>query len=280
MPKGTKTARNAIGLAYNPIAITPDDIAANLNEFDFLTLGTAGDVEITPLGRDTDVPGDKEIIPAQAGYFPVPLVKVWAANTTATGIVGYRREKSIRLGIEVGGFRERPLNQPAPTLSQNDCFIPIGDSSDETVIQVYDSNQDIIYAWTAGVNNLGPNQTISFKTQNAGVPIEGRMYIYANGGTFSTFASSSYNGRQRIWLPRLADNDKKGGYIEFWYNDVAWTAGFNGQSRLEIAKNGSVYLYAASTNIGDDTKLVMRWDGVAGQAGGGAAIADTERYII
>jgi len=91
MPKGTREAINAMGLCLNPTSITPDDIAANLNEHDIISVGVAGDLEVTPLGGDTDVAGDKQVIPVQAGFNPIPVIKIWNNSTTATGIFGYEQ---------------------------------------------------------------------------------------------------------------------------------------------------------------------------------------------
>jgi len=84
-----RTIINAKGLAIAPVAITPDDTAANLNDYDLLWIGGAGNIVITPWPEDPEatVP-TKLTIAVPAGAFPTPVTKVWATNTTATGIYG------------------------------------------------------------------------------------------------------------------------------------------------------------------------------------------------
>jgi len=81
-----KTIWNAAGLAINPVAITPNNTATNLNEHDILYVGGDGNLEITPMGAAIST---KIVFTGVAkGFFPIPVLKVWATLTTATGIIG------------------------------------------------------------------------------------------------------------------------------------------------------------------------------------------------
>ena len=56
------------------------------------------------------------------------------------------------------------------------------------------------------------------------------------------FASSSYNGLQRSWFAKYDNNDKLGGYIDFYYNYQAWyNAFYNNGDDIIITLDGSVY---------------------------------------
>lgn len=80
-----KTNWNVRGLAINPVDVTPSD--DDLNEFELLYIGVAGDLVFTPYGQS-----DAEVrtLTVDVGWFPVPVTKVWEA-TTADEIVGWQQ---------------------------------------------------------------------------------------------------------------------------------------------------------------------------------------------
>jgi len=175
-----------------------------------------------------------------------------------------------------------PLSTPDPDFYQDDVFIPIGDTIDETVVRINDLGPNNFFRWEANATGVGTGFKLLADSKSVDPPTKGRITFYANGGAFSQFATSTYDGLQRIYLPGLEDNDGRGGYFEYYYDSAVWTAAFNNEEAVDIARNGSVYLYGGfeTSWIGDKTKLVMRWDGTAGAAGGGSSIEDTPRIIF
>jgi len=179
------------------------------------------------------------------------------------------------------------LTTPDPDLEQDDCFIPF-------ICKVSENNYDLFITTQSGDTDNGK---LNYKIEGSDVePItlvglfktiigqgeEGSVFdgifLYKRAPGNQTYAPAIYNGLQRLWLPGTINDDKLGGYIEFYYHQEAFEANeededFNG---FEISQNGSVY---ESEGIGDDTKLIVRWDGTVGQMGGGSLISDTIRIV-
>jgi hypothetical protein len=85
----TRLKRKITGLLLDPAVITPDDTAANLNEYDVFHIATAGAVVVDKWPRDPDLIGNAVTLTLTAGYHPIPITKIWSTGTTATGISGY-----------------------------------------------------------------------------------------------------------------------------------------------------------------------------------------------
>lgn len=85
------------------------------------------------------------------------------------------------------------------------------------------------------------------------------------------FASSSFDGLRRIYLPKSIANDQAGGYFDYYYSRAAWLYAFvNTASSIVFDIEGSVY----KGSISADT-LVVTYEGFKGPAGGGSTI-----YVI
>jgi len=101
----------------------------------------------------------------------------------------------------------------------------------------------------------------------------GDISIHPQAGLWNDFLPSLYNGVLRFYLPKVTSGDYLGGFIDIYYIEDAMRYAFEGTAySMYLAQNGSIYL---ENNIGDPTKLVVRWDGVRGYAGGGQGILDT-----
>ncbi len=91
--------------------------------------------------------------------------------------------------------------------------------------------------------------------------------IFQAPGNWDDFSGSGDNGLQRFFLPKNANGDQLGGYLDYYYHDTYWTTAFNGNSTAVVfSKNGSVYKGSISSD-----NLVVRYDGVQGYAGGGSS---------
>lgn len=94
----------------------------------------------------------------------------------------------------------------------------------------------------------------------------GACRLQTSGGNWAAFDG---DGLYRITF-------EAGGYLEFYIKQSEFVTAFQGNSDdIYIAQNGSIY---KGNNVGTDASLVIRWDGVAGAAGGGSAI-DTIRTL-
>jgi len=165
------------------------------------------------------------------------------------------------------------LNSPNSALSQDSCFLPMAESGGDDA-KIRTSTASYLWAFQASDTTVGPDKTI--------------ITDAATGNNFTALrfetnfvnliAANTYDGLQRIYFPLYEAHDRQGGYVEFYYLNSAFNAAFvvGGEYIAEFAQNGSVYI---GGGVGDDTKLVVRWDGTAGQAGGGGAISDTNRII-
>ncbi len=79
-----KASQRRIEPVENAFAITPSDVANLTQVTRGISTADAAIIDITTAG------GQRIEITVAAGVIhPLAIVKVWAANTTATGIVGY-----------------------------------------------------------------------------------------------------------------------------------------------------------------------------------------------
>jgi len=109
----------------------------------------------------------------------------------------------------------------------------------------------------------------------------GSVYFDPAAVAWSSFLDgTTYNGMQSITLSKSVDNDKLGGSFNFYYHESAWRYAFETTTNhVYIAQNGSVY---EGNNVGDNDYLVVRWDGVVGNAGilGGNSVVDIPKYSV
>ena len=72
-------------IARHAYAITPSDSALLSPPADALLVGVAGNVKVTTIG------GETVTLPMVAGYNPIGVSKVFATDTTASGIFGLKK---------------------------------------------------------------------------------------------------------------------------------------------------------------------------------------------
>lgn len=159
------------------------------------------------------------------------------------------------------------LTVPSGAYSQDSNFVPMIDDVGGILKYVGTHNWD--------ANLIGTGRT--YNTASAGaVGLLKFVPIFGAGGSWTTFASGSFDGTQRLYFPKSANHDKAGGYHDFYFKNAAMVYAFSGNGNSAfLPQNGSVYNSATLISA----NLVVRWDGVTGQAGGGSLISDTPRPI-
>ena len=153
------------------------------------------------------------------------------------------------------------LTSPDDTYDTGSEFVPCDTLSTATYILIGD------YSWTTA----GAADTSSVWSGDSLGSSYGNVIISANSEDWNSFAASGSNGWKEIDLPLSASGDGLGGKVGYYYHSAGWQN--VGNVDFEIGMNGSVYIAntGGSSNVGDNTKLIVRWDGVLGAAGGGTA---------
>ena len=155
---------------------------------------------------------------------------------------------------------QQNMTSPNGSYDQNDCFIPLTHSSAYPHFNLRAGTG----VWGPVDGTVGSDKTLGGGGTSGFFGVV--MYPYSN---WNAFADSEYNGIQRIWFPKLAGNDKQGGFVEFYYHRDAFYHAFYGNSATVVfAQNGSVYKESVS-----DENLVVRWDGFPGKAGSSESVA-------
>lgn len=149
---------------------------------------------------------------------------------------------------------DQKITSPDSGYSQNDCFLPC-----YSTFALGGRVECGDHAWDMPLAT-GPSQTIT--TSSSGT-VYGTIAFGNVGAGWDTFASSTYDGIQRVYLPQAATNDKLGGYFDFYYKYSAFLYAFNGSFQdIIISQNQSVYITSIT-----NSNLVVRWDGQVGPAG-------------
>jgi hypothetical protein len=183
-------------------------------------------------------------------------------------------QKSITLRpVAYTSFSDAFLNNPPDaTISQDSCFIPVSENGgQEPLIQSIGISPE--RKWQSQDDQVGPDRDIT-GLNSGGADMIG---IELSCPSYTLIAANTYDGLQRIYFPLYEANDRQGGFIEFCHDNaalVAWAAG--SPDTIEFAQNGTLY---NKGGIGDDSKIIVRWDGTPGPLGGGGAISDTNRII-
>lgn len=120
----------------------------------------------------------------------------------------YRPENYGTSGVDAD------INMPQSGYNQDGCFIPLGCAS-FTRLAIGTAR------WL--VSGYGPNTEISADPDNI---TYGFAHMAVGAGVWNNLAASSYNGLQRIYLPKYLNNDRSGGFIEFYYLRKAFLASF------------------------------------------------------
>ena len=226
----------------------------------FTTFYINGVQQITPVADSDDISPTSSI--TRIGT---------AVHTTTQYLEGYLDELRISKGIarwtadfsaEIAAIKpdtdyasatDQELDSPSGSYDQNDCFIP---ALNTTSPKFGMSAGGAAYIGTSAT--VGPGSTI---TGDGSGNNEVKLFPYASD--WNSFAGSEYNGIQRIWFPKSADNDKLGGFVDFYYHRDAFIYAFDtGGADIVIAQNRSVYKGSTSPS-----NLVVRWDGKIGPAG-------------
>lgn len=128
-----------------------------------------------------------------------------------------------------------------------------------------------VSAGSSGIFNINPN----------GGGIQGtygriKFFSYpASPQNWVSVAGDEYNGLIKFYLPKTANYEIDGGFFEYYFKNSAWSNAFIGNtSDIVIVQTGTVYKDSIS-----DSNLVVRWDGVLGNAGGGDLISDRPRFL-
>jgi hypothetical protein len=113
---------------------------------------------------------------------------------------------------------------------------------------------------------VGNYYTISMVNFTVGAGI----LLFDNSSTdWDNIADSSYNGLKTWYMPAGR------GYFEYYFDSDAYKTALQTVDpfhSIRISQNGSVY-----KNSITQANLIVRWDGVVGEAGGGLSISDTVR---
>jgi len=149
------------------------------------------------------------------------------------------------------------LTSPSDSYNQDDCFQPLtatGGTGPFGILAIGGK------AWSLHTT-AGPGKSLGY--ENLGGAYGSVNYSMGASPNWDGVADSQYNGIQRIWLPKSANNDKLGGYIDFYFHrDAFYNAFYGNTSACIIARNGSVYKTSISP-----ANLVVRWDGEIGPKG-------------
>ena len=147
------------------------------------------------------------------------------------------------------------LASPDDTKDQNDCFIPMQSDGVIIVIKIGD------YSWNYVSAGVGPSKTILGQSTGTGY---GTLVLNTSGNNWYTFADNEYNGVKRIYFPKTINDDKTGGYVDFYYHKEAFKYAFEGDnSDVVITTEGAVYKGSITSD-----NLVVDQNGKVGIAGG------------
>lgn len=146
------------------------------------------------------------------------------------------------------------LTSPDDSYNTDDNFTPYYNLDyDTTTIYLGD------YSWTHDISEDPFTDTGSYNANSSGTTYGAARMVF--DGLIAQ--SSSDNGIKTFYFPKSVNGDHLGGYIQFFYNQTAWTA--NDAVDVYFTIDGSVFKDSVS-----DNNLVITGEGVAGPSGGGS----------